>query len=84
MNPVPSSTWFSAPPHWGWLITMYFFVGGLAGGSYFLSALIDLFGQYADAGCQYVIFRTPNWLDLDPIHLFAGEGIPALATATHS
>ena len=35
MNTVPSSTFFSAPPEWGWLIALYFFFGGLAGGSYF-------------------------------------------------
>ncbi len=38
-------TFFSADPHWGWLIVAYFFVGGLAGGSYFLAALVDLFGR---------------------------------------
>jgi formate-dependent nitrite reductase membrane component NrfD len=48
MTSVPSSTWFSASPQWGWLIALYFFVGGLAGGSYFLSALIDLFGRRED------------------------------------
>jgi protein NrfD len=48
MNAVPSSTWFSADPHWGWLIVVYFFVGGLAGGSYFVAALIDLFGRLED------------------------------------
>jgi formate-dependent nitrite reductase membrane component NrfD len=48
MNGAPSSTWFSANPHWGWLIALYFFVGGLAGGSYFVSALIDLFGRRED------------------------------------
>jgi protein NrfD len=48
MTGVPSSTWFSAPPQWGWLITVYFFLGGLAGGSYFISALIDLFGRRED------------------------------------
>ena len=42
MNTVPSSTFFSAPPEWGWLIALYFFFGGLAGGSYFLASLIDL------------------------------------------
>ena len=31
MNGVPSSTYFSAPPDWGWLIALYFFFGGLAG-----------------------------------------------------
>jgi len=45
---APSSTWFSAAPHWAWLITLYFFIGGLAGGSYFVAALIDLFGRRED------------------------------------
>src|SRR5688572_24310790 len=44
----PSSTFFSSPPHWEWLIVFYFFVGGLAGGSYFLAVLIDLFGRDED------------------------------------
>lgn len=48
MNTVPSSTYFSASPDWGWLIVLYFFFGGLAGGSYFLAMLIDLFGRPED------------------------------------
>lgn len=48
MNGIPSSTWFSASPYWAWFITTYFFLGGLAGGCYFLAALIDLFGRPAD------------------------------------
>jgi formate-dependent nitrite reductase membrane component NrfD len=48
MNPAPSSTFFTAPPDWGWLVTLYFYVGGLAGGSYFLAVLIDFFGRPAD------------------------------------
>jgi formate-dependent nitrite reductase membrane component NrfD len=48
MNAIPSSTYFSAPPDWGWLIVFYFFFGGLAGGSYFLAVLIDLFGRPED------------------------------------
>ena len=48
MNTVPSSTFFSAPPDWGWLIVFYFFFGGLAGGCYFLAVLIDLFGRPED------------------------------------
>lgn len=54
MIPAPSSTWFSAPPHWGWLIALYFFVGGLAGGSYFLAALIDLVGRREDRPLAHV------------------------------
>lgn len=48
MNGVPSSTWFTTAPHWQWYIILYFFIGGLAGGCYFLAAVIDLFGRRAD------------------------------------
>ena len=48
MNDFPSSTWFTTAPHWGWYIVFYFFIGGLAGGCYFLAAVIDLFGRRAD------------------------------------
>ena len=48
MNTVPSSTYFSAAPDWSWLIVLYFFFGGLAGGCYFIAALVDLLGQPED------------------------------------
>jgi formate-dependent nitrite reductase membrane component NrfD len=48
MIDAPSSAWFTAPPHWHWLIVLYFFFGGLAGGCYFIAALIDLFGARED------------------------------------
>jgi protein NrfD len=44
----PSDTFFTAAPEWGWLVVLYFFFGGIAGGSYFIAALIDLFGDEAD------------------------------------
>jgi formate-dependent nitrite reductase membrane component NrfD len=44
MNPPPS-TLFTAAPQWEWLIVFYFFLGGIAGGAYFIAALIDLFGR---------------------------------------
>jgi protein NrfD len=50
MNTVLSSTFFSTPPDWGWLIVWYFFFGGLAGGCYFIAVLIDLFGRPEDRG----------------------------------
>ena len=42
------STLFTAAPDWRWLIVFYFFLGGIAGGAYFLAALIDLFGRSTD------------------------------------
>jgi protein NrfD len=43
-----SDTFFTTPPQWEWLIILYFFVGGIAGGSYFIAALLDLFGDLRD------------------------------------
>lgn len=48
MIDAPSSTWFTTNPHWQWYIVLYFFIGGLAGGCYFLAALIDHFGRRED------------------------------------
>jgi protein NrfD len=49
MNPAEwPSTLFTATPQWRWLIILYFFIGGLAGGSYFVAALVDLFGSRED------------------------------------
>jgi protein NrfD len=42
------STFFTEPPHWHWLIILYFFIGGLAGGCYVLAAMIDLAGRPTD------------------------------------
>ena len=47
MSPPPS-TLFTAPPEWQWLIVGYFFLGGIAGGAYFLAVLMDLFGDPRD------------------------------------
>ena len=44
----PSDTFFTASPEWRWWVIAYFFLGGLAGGSYFLSALLDLIGTERD------------------------------------
>lgn len=39
---------FVQPPHWAWYILVYFFFAGLAGGSYFIAALLRLRGDRAD------------------------------------
>lgn len=41
--------------------------------------LICMLEEYAQVGCQYVILRMPDWIDLEPVHLFAERVIPALA-----
>src|SRR5256885_5518156 len=42
------STFFTEPPHWRWLIILYFFFGGLAGGCYYLASMLDLMGRPSD------------------------------------
>jgi protein NrfD len=41
-------TFFTEPPHWRWYIVFYFFIGGIAGGCFFLAALLHLFGRSGD------------------------------------
>src|SRR5947207_8387386 len=41
-------TFVTASPHWTWFIIPYFFVGGVAGGAYFLAALLAWFGRPED------------------------------------
>ena len=43
--------------------------------------VIAVLAEYARVGCQYVIFRMPDWIDLEPLQLFAERVIPALADA---
>ena len=52
------STWFTAHPHWHWLVVLYFFFGGLAGGCYVLAAVIDLFGRTQDRPLARVAYLT--------------------------
>lgn len=43
--------------------------------------IIDALAGYARIGCQYVIYRTPDWFDVEPLQLFSERVIPALANA---
>jgi len=43
-----SDTFFTASPHWSWLIILYFFVGGIAGGAFFVAALLQWLGRPDD------------------------------------
>ena len=41
-------TFFTEPPHWRWFIILYLFIGGIAGGCFFIAALLNLFGRPGD------------------------------------
>jgi protein NrfD len=43
-----ADTFFTRQPHWEWFVIVYFFVGGIAAGSYVIAALLDLFGDTRD------------------------------------
>lgn len=42
------STFFTAPPGFGWFIILYFFIGGIAGGALTLAGLLRLYGGPED------------------------------------
>ena len=48
---------FVADPEWGWWIILYFYMGGLSAGSYFLATLIEMFGSDADRPLARIGFR---------------------------
>ena len=41
---------FVADPQWGWWIILYFYLGGIAAGAFFMATLIELFGGEEDEG----------------------------------
>ncbi len=48
MTPLAEAQHFAGDPHWTWYILPYFFLAGLAGGSYFLAAFLRHWGTPAD------------------------------------
>src|SRR6266567_2773878 len=46
----PAVNLFVADPHWGWWIILYFYLGGIAAGAFFMATLIELFGGEEDEG----------------------------------
>ena len=55
-----SSTFFTASPQWRWFIVTYFFLGGLAGGSYFLATLMARFGAERDRPLVRLGYLAPD------------------------
>ena len=41
-------TFFTEPPHFRWMIILYFFIGGISGGALLLAGLVRLFGREED------------------------------------
>jgi formate-dependent nitrite reductase membrane component NrfD len=68
---------FVRAPEWTWYILFYFFLAGLSGGSYFIAALLRLFGTRADepAARLAVYVAFPAFL-LCPVLLTLDLGQP--------
>ena len=48
---------FVHPPNWTWYITFYFFLAGLAGGSYVLATIVRIWGAPGDEPLARLAFR---------------------------
>jgi formate-dependent nitrite reductase membrane component NrfD len=59
MTFLAASEHFAGPPHWTWYILFYFFMAGLAGGSYFLATLLRYWGTPSDEPVARLGFYVP-------------------------
>jgi formate-dependent nitrite reductase membrane component NrfD len=59
MTLIAASEHFAGPPHWTWYILVYFFLAGLAGGSYFLATLLRYWGTPGDEPVARLGFYVP-------------------------
>ncbi|HEY3992671.1 MAG TPA: NrfD/PsrC family molybdoenzyme membrane anchor subunit [Ktedonobacteraceae bacterium] len=77
-----AATYYHAPlikrAHWTWEIILYFFLGGLAGGSFLVATIAHLFGSTKDAPLvragRYLAFGS---ISLSPFLLIKDLGRPA-------
>jgi protein NrfD len=54
-------TFFTTPPEWRWWIILYFFIGGIAGGSFLLASLLYLIGRPADRPLVRLGYYVAFW-----------------------
>ncbi|GAC1647038.1 MAG: hypothetical protein NVS4B3_00460 [Gemmatimonadaceae bacterium] len=46
------------PPRWGWYVILYFFLGGLAAGSFVIATLLDMGGDRRDRDAVHIGYRV--------------------------
>lgn len=64
-------------PAWGMYIVWYFFIGGIAGGAYFMAAVVDFFGRRGDRPVAKIGYSVALPLILiSPILLTLDLGMP--------
>jgi polysulfide reductase chain C len=68
---------FVKPPNWTWLILAYFFLAGLAGGTYALGTMLRLFGRSADEpAARFAFLVSLPLVVVCPIFLTVDLGRP--------
>lgn len=76
---IAAAEHFVAPPHWEWYIVGYFFLAGIAGGSYVLGTIMRLWGSPSDEGAARIAFYISfPALILCPLLLTLDLGRPSL------
>ncbi len=79
MMPLAAAEHFAGPPDWTWYILFYFFLAGLAGGSYVIATLLRHWGDRADEPAARLGYLTAFPVILIcPILLALDLGKPAL------
>ncbi len=53
---IAAAEHFVSPPHWEWYVVGYFFLAGIAGGSYVLGTMLRLWGGPSDQGAARLAF----------------------------
>ena len=66
---MPPAEHFVQPPHWEWWILGYFFLGGLAGGSYALGTLLRIAGDARDESATRIAY-VASFIALIPCPIF--------------
>ena len=56
-----SDTFFTTSPEWTWWIVLYFFIGGIAGGSFLLASLLYFVGRPADRPLVRLGYYVAFW-----------------------
>lgn len=79
MMPLAAAEHFAGPPDWTWYILFYFFLAGLAGGSYVIATLLRHWGERSDEAAARLgyIIAFPTIL-VCPILLALDLGKPIL------
>lgn len=77
LQAVPSDTFFTGPPHFRWLIILYFFIGGISGGALLVASLLRLFGAPEDrAFIRLGVYISFVGMVLSAVLLIIDLGVP--------